>query len=122
EGGVADDGEPVGYALVRDRLVGAAYRERDAARLQALQHADRPRRHLRLGSMALGRQAFDQAEQAPPALGLGMALRQRHREWPAAGGEQSLDHGELALRIGRIEVGDELDDTRARVLHAERDA
>ena len=103
-------------------LVGAAHRERGAARLQALQHADRPRRHLRLGGMALGRQPLDQAEQAAPALGLGMALRQRHRERPARRGEQPLDHLELALGVGRIEVGDEFDDAPARILHAERDA
>ena len=36
--------------------------------------------------------------------------------------EQALDHLELALGAGRVEVGDELDDAAARVLHAERDA
>ena len=122
EGRIAHDRQPLGHALVLDRLVGAAHRERGAARLQPLQHADRPRRHLRLGGMTLGRQPLDQAEQAPPALGLGMALRQRHRERPARRREQPVDHLELALGIGRVEVGDEFDDAAAGVLHAERDA
>ena len=39
--------------------------------------------------------------------------------WPSS---RRVDHRELALGIGRVEIGDELDDAAARVLHAERDA
>ena len=39
-----------------------------------------------------------------------------------ARGEQAVEHLELALGIGRVEVGDELDDAAAGILHAERDA
>ena len=72
--------------------------------------------------MALGGQPFDQPQQAAPAVGTPVRLGQRHRERPARRGEQPVEHLELALGAGRVEIGDELDHARARVLHAERDA
>ena len=72
--------------------------------------------------MTRGDQPLDQSEQAPPTVGPGMALRQRDGERTTAGVEQTLQHGELTLGIGRVEIGDELDDAAARILHAERDA
>ena len=83
ECGIAHDRQTFRDRLVLDRLVGGAHRERDAARLQTLQDADRARRHLRLGAMALGDQALDQPEQSAPAVRPRVGLRQRHREWPA---------------------------------------
>ena len=61
--GIAHRRELFRYALGLDCLVGAAHRERRAARLQALQHADRPRCHLRLGLVPPGGQTFEEGRQ-----------------------------------------------------------
>ena len=98
---------------LRTRAIPGWASERMRRRLEAHDHADRPRADLRVGGAALGAHAVNLVERLAPQLGLGIDLTSstdsgRPAAWPP------LERLELA----RTEVGIDLQHAAAGAAHA----
>ncbi len=121
EGRIEHDRQPLFHRLVLDLLVGGAHRDgiRLACRPCSTPIGRGATCALALWPLATSPSTRPSSRRQPSGANGAAPARPRTA---GRGGEQPVEHLELALGIGRVEVGDEFDHAAAGILHAERDA